>query len=149
MGSSKKDFKLSRSSKKNLKGVKESVNQLVERSIKKSVHDFGIPQYGGIRTPQEQNNLYHRKPNVTNLDGFKKKSYHQSGWAFDIFLYDEHGACWDCKKSYKEIKETIFKEFEIMKAEGLFDENQFIEWGGDWSNWKSPVDLPHFQIVTR
>ena len=35
---------------------------------------------------QEQNNLFHQRPKVTQIDGFKKKSYHQSGNAVDIFI---------------------------------------------------------------
>ena len=136
-------FKLSRNSNKNLEGVQENVIQLVKRSIKKVAHDFGVPSNGGLRTPQEQNNLFHQKPKVTQLDGFKRKSYHQSGWAFDIFVYDEHGACWDCKEKYKEIADVIKAEFILMKEEGLFSEDQELGWGGDWIRFK---DLPHFEV---
>lgn len=137
------DYKLSRSSKKNLKGVRKNIIKLVERSLKKSEHDFGIPQYGGKRTPQEQNNLFHRKPKVTQLDGFKNISYHQSGNAFDIFVYDEHGACWECKDKYKDISNIIHEEFILMQSEGLFKEDERLFWGGDWIRFK---DLPHFEI---
>ena len=139
-------FKLSRNSKRNIKGVRDSIRELVERVLKKSPHDFGIPQYGGLRTAQEQNNLYHKRINgkrVTHLDGFKKKSYHQSGNAFDIFVFDEHGACWDCKHKYKEIADIVKEEFNLMRAEGLFEENEILRWGGDWTRFK---DLPHFEV---
>ncbi len=137
------EFKLSRNSKRNLKGVSNSLKILVERVLAKSPHDFGIPQYGGLRTAQEQNNLFWKRPSVTTLDGFNKKSYHQSGKAVDIFVYDEHGACWECKEKYKEISEIFKNEFDLMKEEGLFSENEFLYWGGDWTRFK---DLPHFEI---
>ena len=137
------DFKLSKSSEKNL-DVNKDIIKLVKRVLKKSPHDFGIPKNGGFRTPQEQNNLFHLKPKVTQLDGFKKISYHQSGMAFDIFIYDEHGACWDkeCAFKYKEVADIVKEEFELMQAEGFF-EGKELKWGGDWIRFK---DLPHFEI---
>lgn len=136
-----KKFKLSKSSRANL-DVNEDLIALVKRSLAKSPHDFGIPEDGGFRTPQEQNNLFHRRPKVTQLDGFKKISYHQSGKAFDIFIYDEHGACWECKFKYEEVKEVIFEEFKLMKEEGFFKDKE-LRWGGDWIRFK---DLPHFEL---
>lgn len=140
------NFKFSRSSKKNLKGCKESVINLANRAISKSKYDFGIPQYGGLRTAQEQNNLFHKIPKVTHLDGFKRKSYHQTGWAFDIFIFHDGKACWDCIEKYKAVWKVIETEFYLMKKEGLFEKNQFIEWGGNWIRFK---DYPHFQIVKK
>lgn len=140
--SKEKEFKLSRNSKKHLKGVNPHIVELIERVIKKSPHDFGIPSTGGFRSAQVQNNLYHQKPKVTNIDGFKNKSYHQTGMAFDIFVYDEHGACWDCKKKYKEISEVFKAEFKLMQEACIFEETQTIGWGGDW-RFK---DEPHFEV---
>lgn len=137
------NYKLSKNSKLNLKGVREEIIVLITRSLKKSEHDFGVPQYGGKRTPQEQNNLFHHIPWLTDKDGFKRLSYHQSGNAFDIFVFDEHGACWNCREKYKDISEVIKAEFELMKSEGLFSEDENIYWGGDWTRRK---DLPHFEI---
>lgn len=140
------EFKLSKRSKGNLKGVDKRIIKLIERVIKKSTHDFGIPNEGGFRTAQEQNNLFHKRPKVTNLDGFKNKSYHQSGMAFDIFVYDEHGACWECIDKYLDIINVFKEEFEQMKhGECLFEENEFFESGSDW-RWK---DYPHMQVVKK
>jgi len=136
---------LSRRSKENLSGVKNPIKLLVQRSLKKSKHDFGIPNDGGRRTPQRQNELFLLVPKVTNCDGYIKKSYHQSGMAFDIFLFDEHGACWKCLSKYKEIADTIKQEFKVMQNEGHFCSCERLQWGGDW---KHP-DRPHFQIVKR
>ena len=145
------DFKLSKNSKKNIKGVRKSILVLIDRVLKKSPHDFGIPEYGGKRTAQQQNNLFHRKPKVTWLDGFKRVSYHQSGNAFDIFIYDEHDACWDCLDKYKELADLFKTEFELMKKEQYegnqeecwFDDREQLYWGGDWRRLK---DRPHFEI---
>ena len=137
------NYKFGRSSKRNMKDVRPNLILLAERVLAKSPHDFGVPKYGGKRTAQEQNNLYHKRPKVTHLDGFKKISYHQSGNALDIFIYDEHGACWDCKSKYKEVANLFKQEFDLMKSEGLFEENEVLIWGGDWIRFK---DLPHFEI---
>lgn len=139
----KKVFKLSKSSKNNIKDVRKSIIILIDRVLKKSVHDFGIPQYGGLRTAQVQNNLFHNKTRVTWQDGFKRISYHQSGNAFDIFIYDEHGACWDCKNKYKETADLFKAEFILMQGEGLFEKDEVFIWGGDWKRFK---DLPHSEI---
>jgi|TARA_R110000803_G_scaffold49281_1_gene102426 peptidoglycan L-alanyl-D-glutamate endopeptidase CwlK len=136
-------FKLSRSSKKNIKGIDKRLIDLVNRVLAKTEVDFGIPSNGGSRTAQEQNNLFHQRPKVTQLDGFKNKSYHQSGNAFDIFVYDEHGACWDCKDKYKQIADLFKEEYKIMKEESIFEDAEIFSWGGDWIRFK---DLPHFQI---
>ena len=137
------NYKLSRNSKKNLKGIKSNLIDLVERSLKKSEHDFGIPKYGGFRSPQLQNNLYHQRPKVTQLDGFKRKSYHQTGNAFDIFIFHDGRACWDCPEKYRAVWKIVKIEFAIMQAEGLFEKDEEIQWGGNWRRFK---DLPHFQI---
>ena len=136
-------FKLSKSSNKNIKGIDKRLIKLIGRVLIKSDIDFGIPTSGGKRTAQEQNNLFHQRPKVTQLDGFKNKSYHQSGSAFDIFVYDEHGACWDCKVKYKQIADLFKEEYKIMKQEGIFEDVEIFSWGGDWIRFK---DLPHFQI---
>lgn len=136
-------FKLSKTSKERIKDIRDPLKELIARVLKKSPHDFGIPTNGGRRTAQEQNNLFHQRPKVTHLDGFKKKSYHQSGNAFDIFVYDEHGACWKCIEKYKEISDIIKAEFLIMQEEGLFDKDEKLIWGGDWIRFK---DLPHFEV---
>lgn len=137
-------FKLSKNSKINIKGIDARLIKLVNRVLKLSDIDFGIPQWGGFRTPQQQNNLFHKRPKVTQLDGFKRVSYHQSGFAFDIFVYDEHGACWDCTDKYITLSKLFKAEFQAMKDEGVFSEEERFEWGGDWIRFK---DLPHFQLV--
>tara|TARA_R110000851_G_scaffold231605_1_gene384385 strand:+ start:239 stop:670 length:432 start_codon:yes stop_codon:yes gene_type:complete len=139
------DFKLSKRSKKNIKDVRKTIIEMVTRVLVKSDHDFGIPNDGGKRTAQEQNNLYHLRVNgnrVTWLDGFNKLSFHQSGDAVDIFIYDEHGACWACIEKYKHVADLMKLEFELMKEEGLFKSEEKLVWGGDWRR----KDLPHFEV---
>ena len=86
------------------------------------------------RTVAEQDALYAQgrtKPGakVTNARGSTYSSMHQWAVAFDFYRNDGKGAF--------ENKDNFFQKVgKIGKKVGL-------EWGGDW---KSPVDMPHFQL---
>lgn len=125
---------------------------LIDRVLSKSPHDFGMPEYSGKRTTKDQQFLYSigrtiqldRKP-VTWIDGVDKISIHQLGMAWDIYIYDEHGACWDCHHKYKEVADLFKEEFKLMQEEGHFCTCEKISWGGDWRPERK--DEPHFQIT--
>lgn len=145
-------FRFGKSSRKNMSGVRTEIILLATRVIAKSDTDFGVPRDGGLRTVEDQQRLYNtRTPEgkrVTNADGIKKLSYHQSGNALDIFVYHSHIAggrqiaCWSCHDEYEYIADLFKAEFKLMQDEGLFSQDEELVWGGDWK-WK---DRPHFQI---
>ena len=95
-----------------------------------------------LRTVAEQDALYAKgrtKPGnkVTNAQGKTYSSMHQWGVAFDFYLkmdVDGDGVASD--DSFNNATKLFNKVGAIGKKLGL-------EWGGDW---KSPVDLPHFQL---
>ncbi len=126
-------YKLSNRSRSRLDGINPVLIEIVEEAIKDSPFDFGIPQSGGLRTAEDQNKLFNQK--VSKCDGYAKKSYHQSGNAFDIYAYVNGRASWETKH-LKPIAEHILKV-----AHECF--NVDLTWGGNWPNFK---DLPHFQI---
>lgn len=126
-------YKLSKRSYERLNGVNAILIAILTEAIKESPYDFGIPREGGLRTAEEQYKLYLDKK--SQLDGFKKKSYHQSGKAFDIFAYVDGKASWK-KQHLTAIARHIQKV-----AKDQFDVD--LEWGGDWKRF---VDMPHFQI---
>ncbi|MFA5376855.1 MAG: M15 family metallopeptidase [Dehalococcoidia bacterium] len=69
---------------------------------------------------------------ITNCDGIKILSQHQSGSALDIVPMTSQGyPCWPGKQDgrWRAIAEA-------MKAEGF-------EWGGDWTSFP---DFPHFEM---
>ena len=123
-------YKLSRRSLQRLSGVTPLLIAIVVDSIKDSPHDFGIPQYGGLRTAEDQNYLYQR--GVSQRDGYVKESYHQSGKAFDIYGYVEGKATWN-----KDILESIAKHI-IQVAKDRYGVT--LIWGGDWDNDGVRVD---------
>jgi peptidoglycan L-alanyl-D-glutamate endopeptidase CwlK len=126
-------YKLSNRSRSRLDGINPVLIEIVEEAIKDSPFDFGIPQSGGLRTAEDQNKLFNQK--VSKCDGYAKKSYHQSGNAFDIYAYVNGRASWETKH-LKPIAEHI-----LNVADECF--NIQLTWGGNWVNFK---DLPHFQI---
>lgn len=128
-------YKLSKRSLSRLKNVEPILIAIIVEAIKESPFDFGIPRHGGFRTASEQYLLYKQVPKVTNIDGINRKSYHQTGRAFDIFAYVDGKATWDPK-----YYEPIARHLQKIALEKY---NVILEWGGDF---KSFVDMPHFQI---
>ena len=136
-------YKFSENSIKIIDTTHIYVQLLIYRTLDNSPYDFGIPSTGGKRTPAEQKELFDK--GWSKLDGYEKKSYHQTGMAIDIFLWcDEHnGICYKCKDKYKEIAGVVKEQFNQMKEENIIPNTAKLTWGGDW---KTFIDLPHFQI---
>ena len=94
------------------------------------------------RTNQEQDELFLKRPKVTNAKG--GQSIHNYGLAFDIvLLYDNDGngtfeeASWDTKRDGD--NDSIADWLEVTQVfESLGYKNGFISKGKKW-------DLPHFQ----
>lgn len=94
-----------------------------------------------LRTPEEQDALYKKKPKVTNAKAWQ--SIHNYGLAFDIvMLYDNNGdgkfeeASWSTVRDFD--KDTIA---DWMEVTNYFKSKGWV-WGGDWSSF---VDKPHFE----
>jgi peptidoglycan L-alanyl-D-glutamate endopeptidase CwlK len=131
-------FKLSKTSRERLKGIKPVLIEIIEAAIVTSPIDFGIPPDGGLRSAYRQNQLYAKGrteagQKITWVDGFKKRSRHQDGDAFDIYAFVDGKASWDAKH-YEPIArhlQAVALTFGVV-----------LEWGGEWAK----RDLPHFQI---
>lgn len=138
-------YKFSKRSLKRLKGVEPLLIAIFVDAISDSPYDFGIPRSGGYRSASEQNKLY--KEGKSQRDGYKRRSYHQSGKAIDIFLYIGGKAYWD-KDKLEEVAKHIQK---VAKDKYKVE----LIWGGDWDNDGNRVDHDpdekffdgaHFQI---
>lgn len=80
----------------------------------------------GLRTFKEQDDLFKKRPKVTNARG--GQSYHNFATAVDFAFVVDGKISWD-EKLYKNI--------------GRWAKNADLEWGG---NWRRFVDLPHCQL---
>ncbi len=144
-------YKLSNRSKERINGIRPILKVIIEKAISATdcPEDFGIPQYGGLRTTKDQQELYakgrtdfstHSRP-VTYVDGVKKKSNHQAkegndyGDAFDVYIY-----CHKTKRASWNVDRLTKLARHIIKIAAL--NGVKLSWGGDWKSFK---DYPHFE----
>lgn len=133
-------FRFSERSKGLLSGIDSRLADLMEDALAVSPIDFGIPNHGGIRTAEEQAELF--KAGKSKCDGCIKLSKHQSGKAVDIYAYINGSAVWD-REYYYMLAGVILG---LATVKGLS-----IRWGGDWDGDmdfkdQSFNDLCHFEI---
>ena len=130
-------YTLGKKSLENLKGVNPILIEILERALEISSDrvdgvDFTIINTAGVRTPQQQNRLF--REGVSNADGYKKISKHQTGDALDVVPYLNGGASWD----EKELLKVAVCMLQASKELGYN-----LKWGGFWRTFK---DLPHYQL---
>ena len=145
-------YKLSNRSLSRLVGIEQVLIDIIQAAISTSPYDFGIPMDGGYRTPERQNEMYQQGRQragkiITSCDGYKKKSRHQSGRAFDIYAYVDGSASWELKYLIpigKHLVKTAEEGFGIS-----------LRWGLDWDqdgvlgfedNDENFQDAPHFEL---
>lgn len=129
-------YQLSKKSKKVLDTVDSRLIEIIEEAINLTPIDFGIPPTGGKRTAEEQHVLFEK--GWSKCDGYKKKSYHQSGKAVDVYAYVNGKASWEVHH-LNLIAGVILT---VAKQKGVN-----LRWGGtfgskDFNGW----DKPHFEI---
>ena len=126
-------FKLSKRSTSRLFGTDPRIMEIVQLALTITPVDFGIPEYGGLRSMPTQNQLFTR--GLSKCDGVDKLSKHQSGTAFDVYAYADGKANWSTK-DMTQVAAAILQAASILKYP--------LEWGGHWKSWR---DMPHFQLV--
>jgi uncharacterized protein YcbK (DUF882 family) len=120
------NFKLSKRSEDNLKGVKPQLVAVVRRALELSSVDFGITE--GLRTHDRQKQLFAEGKSQT------MNSRHLIGEAVDVVAYVGGTVSWEFPL-YRKIAEAFKQASQEL--------NTPIEWGGDWKNL---IDGPHFQM---
>ena len=125
-------FELSNNSIKNMAGIDERLIDIAELAITFSTVDFGIPATGGLRTTEDQAELY--TSGKSKCDGRTNKSYHQSGKAIDVYGYVDGKASWD-KLHLATIATAMLQASAQLGYE--------LKWGGLWKSWQ---DYPHFEL---
>lgn len=122
-----------------LRTVDIRLQMIFREALRSSPIDFGIPEYGGKREAEEQHQLF--LDGKSQLDGYEKESYHQSGKAVDIYAYVGK-ASWD-EKHLRLLAGHILGTAKRLGFE-LF-------WGGDWDrdhdyDDQTFNDLVHFEL---
>ena len=125
-------FKLSSNSIMNMAGIDDRLVDVVELAITLTNIDFGVPETGGLRTVQDQAQLF--TSGKSKADGRTHKSYHQTGKAVDLFAYVDGKASWD------ELHLSLCAAAMLQAAAEL---NIPLKWGGIWKSWQ---DYPHFEL---
>lgn len=112
--------------------VNKKLQEIAHRALELSPVDFGIPAYGGMRSAEEQNHLFHQ--GKSKCDGYRVKSNHQNGNALDVFAYVNGQASWECEH-------LALIACAMLQAANELGYN--LTWGGLWTSF---VDMPHFEL---
>ena len=131
-------FKFSDTSVKRLTGVNSHVEETINLAIKLSSIDFGIPEYGGLRTTEDQAALFTK--GASKCDGRINKSNHQSGDSVDVYAYVDGKASWEPEHL------ALVAIYVLTAANRL---GYQCEWGGTWAKPGKQYgwDMPHFNIT--
>ena len=142
-------YKFGSTSIARMQGVNPLLQKVAFRAIrissrKKDGLDFTIPPFGGIRTAEEQNELF--KQGVSKCDGFNELSYHQTGNALDVLpiitIAGKKGNRIYTKDVTNEERELAFHKVATCMLQAAAELGVKVQWGGAWS-WS---DYPHYEI---
>lgn len=115
-----------------MNGINPKLIEISSLALKISKIDFGIPEHGGLRTGDEQHQLF--LDGKSKADGAGKKSYHQTGDALDFYAYVNGRASWE------EDHLTMVAAAYLQAASLL---GYRLEWGGFWKSNKLINGIPY------
>jgi peptidoglycan L-alanyl-D-glutamate endopeptidase CwlK len=124
---------LSSTSITNMEGIDPRLIEIAGVAIELTIVDFGIPSTGGIRTQEEQYQLF--CDGKSKCDGDIRKSYHQTGRALDFYAYTNGKASWD-------VGELAMVATAFLQAASILGYK--LNWGGLWKSFR---DMPHVQLA--
>lgn len=140
-------FQIGENTEKNLRTLEQSgrpASMRLVQAVIDFIHytpiDFCVIENGGYRTEEMQNSLF--KKGVSKCDGYKKKSFHQSGLAVDLVPWVNGNPTWDEKCCFflSGAFMTYCKERRLPITSGS-------DWDGDGNlKEKDSWDPCHFQI---
>lgn len=126
-------FKFSQRSIDRMAAIHPDLRRVADRAIQITLVDFGIPEFGGRRTADEQRSLFDK--DLSKADGTEKLSFHQTGDALDFYAIDPATG----KASWDGYLMTHVAAAFLQAAAELYVR---LEWGGFWHSFK---DMPHIQ----
>lgn len=117
--------------------VRAEVTEVINACNKRLTGRAQVRIAQGLRTDEEQDALYKKRPKVTNAKA--GQSVHNYGFAVDIVLIiDGKEASWDTVKDWDNDKIADWDECVSEFAKKGWS------WGGNWSSFK---DMPHFDKI--
>lgn len=118
-------------SAKYINTVNDIGQKLAQKIISRVIYDLSVLNTGGLRTAEMQYDIF--IAGNSGCDGYKKKSYHQSGLAIDFVPYIDGKNTWKNGLAFLTNAKTIFECWDEMVAAG---ENQdyYLHWGGYWGD---------------
>ena len=124
-------YRWGKSSVKYINTVNDILQILAHRIISRVIYDLSVLNTGGLRTAEMQHDIF--LTGNSECDGYKKKSYHQSGLAIDFVPYIDGKNTWSNGLAFLTNAKTIFECWDEMVAAG---ENQgyYLHWGGYWGD---------------
>lgn len=131
-------YRFSARSQKILETVNPVLQKIFHEAIETSPIDFGIPNTGGLRTPEMQNVLF--ADGKSKCDGYDKKSKHQSGNAVDVYAYLNGRASWDVEHL------ALIAGVVLATAQR---QGVSLRWGGTFGKQGKVFkgwDRPHFEL---
>lgn len=142
-------FKFGTRSMQRMDGVHPLLQQCAISALAKSQYDMTIPWMGGLRTADEQKEIFNR--GASRCDGVEILSNHQSGNALDIepVGYNKPGEVGPAYLSAvrNHFAQVMFNEFSRMKANGDIPEKMYLHWGGLWGS--NGWDPQHWELVEK
>ena len=132
-------FKLGKTSLDRLKGVDETLVNVVKRAIEISEVDFTVME--GVRTLERQRELYAQGRTAPGkIVTWTMKSRHIEGKAVDLVPYPLD---WNDLEKFNKIKDAMFQ--------AAREQDVNLRWGADWDGdgkyrEKGEYDSPHFEI---
>lgn len=138
-------YRWSERSQRRMQGVDPLLTRCATNALAQSRYDMTIPWMGGVRTPEQQKEIYDR--GASKADGTNHLSYHQSGKALDIEPVGYNNTNPDktyLAKARNHFAQQMFNEFSHMKASGMIPEHINLHWGGLWGS--TGWDPQHWEL---
>jgi hypothetical protein len=127
-------YSLSKRSLKQMVGMNPALSFAVTMAIGRTMQDFGVLNMGGIRTQEQQDELYAKGRTAPGKKvTWTRNSRHVSGNAVDLVAFVDGKPTWD-EQYYPEIIRAMKS---VIKDYNLKIDHGFDLWG---------KDIPHWQI---
>jgi len=124
-------YNFGRKSLERARGVDKELLLTAVVALSFSEVDMSIPWRGGLRTPEQQKELF--DAGNSRCDGFIKKSFHQSGNALDVVPYINGKLDYEDSERFQKFARIMLAAFTFLQSIGKVDKDKYLHWGGFWS----------------